>query len=187
MRSILALLVLVASGPLPTNAPPPDRPLTPREEHRLLLELAREIEEGREEAQAGTTGEIGTTGDDAPPDGGTEAHAGTQRVPEPWASLADCESGDWIDGGADFVEGSARWAWAKPGTAVPPWGTRIHHGGLQHHPDTWRWVAGDLGLLDAYPHAYDAPPSVQVEVAEEVQRRQGWGAWPVCSRKIGLR
>lgn len=37
-----------------------------------------------------------------------------------------------------------------------------------------------------FPHAYDAPPEVQFEVAQEVQRRQGWRAWPVCSRKVGL-
>ena len=108
-------------------------------------------------------------------------------VPEPWATLADCESGDWLNRGAAFVPGSARWQWGHPEVPVPPWGTRLHHGGLQHHPDTWRWVAGDLGLLDDYPHAYDAPPAVQIEVATEVQARQGWAAWPVCSRKVGLR
>ena len=108
-------------------------------------------------------------------------------VGEPWATLAECESGNWINGGASFERGSARWDWAKPGTSVPPWGTRIHHGGLQHHPDTWRWVAGDLGLLDRYPYAYDAPPEVQVQVATEVQRRQGWRAWPTCARMMGLR
>lgn len=109
------------------------------------------------------------------------------EVPDHWQALAECESGDWIDGGAAFVAGSARWEWAKPGTPVPPWGTTIHHGGLQFAPSTWEWVAGDLGLLADFPHAYDAPPSVQVQVGEEVQARQGWGAWPVCSRKVGLR
>jgi len=123
-------------------------------------------------------------GDDPVPPAPAEQRDG---VPEPWSSLADCESGDWLDGGAAFVEGSARWEWAKPGGEVPPWGTTIHHGGLQFLPATWEWVAGDLGILEDYPHAYDAPPSVQVEVAEEIQDRQGWGAWPVCSTKVGLR
>lgn len=109
------------------------------------------------------------------------------EVPEHWERLAECESGNWINGGESFESGSARWDWAKPGTEVPPWGTRIHHGGLQHHPRTWDWVARDLGLLDQYPYAYDAPPHIQVEVATEVQHRQGWGAWPVCSVKVGLR
>lgn len=37
-----------------------------------------------------------------------------------------------------------------------------------------------------YPHAYDAPPEIQVQVAAEVQARQGWEAWPTCARKVGL-
>ena len=110
-------------------------------------------------------------------DGGIEAH---------WLELARCESGNWIDGGRAF-EGPIRWDWGAPGMELPPWGTSIHHGGLQFAPSTWEWVADDLGLLGQYPHAYDAPPAVQVQVATEVQRRQGWGAWPVCSRKVGLR
>jgi len=143
----------------------------------------------------------GTTDGDEPPDGdGHEPHeherhddtpttdgaAGAQLVDEPWASLADCESGDWIDGGSSFVAGSARWRWAAPGEPVPSWGTTIHHGGLQFHPDTWTWLASDV-LDDPPTYAYDATPSQQVAVAIETQRRQGWGAWPVCSRKVGLR
>ena len=27
----------------------------------------------------------------------------------------------------------------------------------------------------------------QIIVAERVRARQGWGAWPECSRKLGLR
>ena len=135
-------------------------------------------------AEAAPSTEPRTTQDDPVPPGPAEQRDG---VPEPWSSLADCESGDWLDGGTAFVEGSARWEWAKPGEEVPPWGTTIHHGGLQFLPATWEWVAGDLGILEDYPHAYDAPPSVQVQVAEEIQDRQGWGAWPVCSTKVGLR
>lgn len=108
-------------------------------------------------------------------------------VPEPWRSLAACESGNWHDGGTTFEPGSARWTWGHPDHPVPPWGDRTFHGGLQHHPDTWRWIADDLGLLQQYPHAYDAPPAIQVRVATEVQARQGWAAWPVCSRLVGLR
>lgn len=186
---ILALLAVLVPGIPIEDQPyiPPAPAMDPWEEHRLLMEISREIEEARDAAQAAPAEEMPPAEGDAPPPEPTEAPAGAQRVPEPWQSLAECESGDWIDGGRAFVEGSARWEWAKPGTDVPPWGTTIHHGGLQFAPSTWEWVAGDLGILGDYAHAYDAPPSVQVEVAEEVQRRQGWGAWPVCSRKIGLR
>jgi len=100
-----------------------------------------------------------------------------------WDRLAECESGNWINGGASFEQGSARWYWAKPGTEVPPWGTRIHHGGLQFHPDTWTWLKPD-----GYPqYAYDATREQQIVVAERVLEAQGWRAWPVCSRKLGLR
>ena len=110
-----------------------------------------------------------------------------QEAPKPernvWDRLAECESGNWINGGQSFEEGSARWYWAKPGTEVPPWGTRIHHGGLQFHPDTWTWLKPD-----GYPqYAYDATREQQIVVAERVLEAQGWRAWPVCSRKLGLR
>lgn len=104
-------------------------------------------------------------------------------VGEPWATLAECESGNWINGGESFERGSARWAWggADP---IPPWGTAIHHGGLQHHPDTWDWVAPMVGL-GHIARAYHATPQEQVQVAEKVLELQGPQAWPVCSVKIG--
>ncbi len=96
--------------------------------------------------------------------------------PEPqrsvWDRLADCESGEWTgDGG--FVDGSANWA-ATAGT---------FEGGLQFHPNTWDGFK-DPGMPDA---AYQASRAQQIAVAERVLDAQGWGAWPVCSRKIGLR
>lgn len=103
-----------------------------------------------------------------------------------WDDLADCESGNWIDGGASFGEGSARWDWAAPGTEIPPWGTTIHHGGLQFHPDTWSWVAPMV--LDNPPeYAYEATREEQIEVGKKTKKLQGWGAWPVCSEKLELR
>lgn len=88
-------------------------------------------------------------------------------VPEPWASLAECEShGEW-----DY----------DPNTAT--WGTRIYEGGVQFHPDTW-----DAFKLDGHPHAaYEATSQEQIEVAQRVLDAQGWAAWPACSRKLGLR
>lgn len=109
----------------------------------------------------------------------------SEDVPERnrWDRLADCESGNWIDGGASFETGSARWDWAKPGTEVPPWGSARFHGGLQFHPDTWDWLAPD-----GFPeHAYNATREQQIVVGERVLEEQGWGAWPVCSVKVGLR
>jgi hypothetical protein len=112
----------------------------------------------------------------------TEAPTTTRTV---WDELADCESGNWIDGGRSFQPGSARWDWAAPGSEVPPWGTTLHHGGLQFHPDTWSWLAPQVGVTAT--HAYSASREDQIKVAEKTLEVQGWGAWPTCARKLGLR
>ncbi len=58
-----------------------------------------------------------------------------------------------------------------------------YSGGLQFHPGTWRSAGGT-----AYaPYAYQATPAQQIEIAERVLASQGWGAWPACSRRAGLR
>jgi hypothetical protein len=102
---------------------------------------------------------------------------------ERFLRLADCESGSWVDGGSSFEPGSARWDAAKPGAEVPPGGTTFHHGGLQFLPATWDWVAPMVGM-GHLAHAYDASTEEQILVAERVLELQGWGAWPVCSKKV---
>jgi hypothetical protein len=98
-----------------------------------------------------------------------------------WDNLADCESGNWVNGGASFETGSARWSWGAPNT-IPPWGTSIHHGGLQFHPGTW-----DAYKLEGYSqYAFQASREQQIAVAERVLAVQGWGAWPTCAHKLGL-
>lgn len=77
-----------------------------------------------------------------------------------WDRLAMCES-------------SGNWA-SSVGT---------YEGGLQFHPSTW-----DAYKPAGYPEAaYQASREQQIHVAEKVLARQGWGAWPACSRKLGLR
>jgi len=55
-----------------------------------------------------------------------------------------------------------------------------YSGGLQFTPSTWR-AAGGSGS------AHRASREEQIRVAKRVQQRQGWGAWPACSSRIGLR
>jgi resuscitation-promoting factor RpfA len=55
-----------------------------------------------------------------------------------------------------------------------------YYGGLQFSPRTWR-AHGGKGM----PHK--ASKSEQIRVAERVLAKQGWKAWPSCSRKLGLR
>ena len=75
-----------------------------------------------------------------------------------WWQLAQCESGgDWS---------------ANTGNG--------YYGGLQHSLTTWRAFGGS-----GYPHEHSA--AAQIAVATRVQAAQGWGAWPACSEKLGLR
>jgi resuscitation-promoting factor RpfA len=54
------------------------------------------------------------------------------------------------------------------------------YGAYQFVPSTWRGL-GFPGM----PH--QAPPHVQDEAAQKLQARSGWGQWPACTRKLGLR
>ncbi|MFI0714313.1 transglycosylase family protein [Streptomyces inhibens] len=77
-----------------------------------------------------------------------------------WDRLAGCESGgNWrIDTGNGFS------------------------GGLQLAHSTWRSFGG--GTYGA--RAAHASRAQQIQVAERVLARQGWGAWPACSARLGL-
>jgi resuscitation-promoting factor RpfA len=53
-------------------------------------------------------------------------------------------------------------------------------GGLQFSPSTWRAYGGSGSPASASREQ-------QIAVAEKVLAAQGWGAWPVCSKKVGAR
>ena len=55
-----------------------------------------------------------------------------------------------------------------------------YYGAYQFSARTWRSL-GYKGL----PH--QAPPGVQDEAARKLQARSGWGQWPACARRIGVR
>jgi nucleoid-associated protein YgaU len=78
----------------------------------------------------------------------------------PWGCVAECESsGRWhTNTGNGFYGGLQFWH--------PTW---VEHGGLKYAR------RADL-----------ATRQQQITVAEEVLRTQGWGAWPVCSKRYGL-
>lgn len=54
------------------------------------------------------------------------------------------------------------------------------YGAYQFTKSSWAAVGGT-----GYPH--NAPPSEQDMRAKRLKDLQGWGAWPACSRKLGLR
>jgi hypothetical protein len=78
-----------------------------------------------------------------------------------WKRLAECESG-------------RRWH-INTGNG--------YYGGLQFSASTWRAFGG--GKFASYAHR--ATRDEQIRIAEKVRKHQGWGAWPHCSRKLGLR
>ncbi|HET6654021.1 MAG TPA: transglycosylase family protein [Nocardioides sp.] len=58
-----------------------------------------------------------------------------------------------------------------------------YYGGLQFSGSTWRAFGG--GKFARAAHR--ASKVEQIRIAERVRRHQGWGAWPACSSRIGLR
>ncbi len=77
-----------------------------------------------------------------------------------WDKLAQCESsGNWsINTGNGY------------------------YGGLQFYQPTWE----SFGGLQYARRADLASRTQQIAVAEKVLARQGWGAWPACTRKLGF-
>ena len=74
-----------------------------------------------------------------------------------WDRLAECESnGTW-----DINTGNG------------------FYGGVQFTLTSWQAVGGE-----GYPH--QASKAEQIKRAEILQDLQGWGAWPLCSQKLGL-
>ncbi len=75
-----------------------------------------------------------------------------------WDRLAQCESG----GNWSISTGNG------------------YYGGLQFSQGSWN-AAGGSG------NPANASREEQIRVAQNLQAQQGWGAWPACSRALGLR
>ncbi len=58
-----------------------------------------------------------------------------------------------------------------------------YHGGLQFNPGTWAAYGGTAFA----PTADLATREQQIAIAERTQAAQGWGAWPACTARLGLR
>lgn len=92
---------------------------------------------------------------------------------------------------------------AKPGTEVPPvangatWDRLAQcestgnwqintgngfYGGIQFDQNTWERQGG----LRYAPRADLATREEQIAIAEVTRARQGWGAWPACTSRMGL-
>ena len=94
------------------------------------------------------------------------------RVPTFWQRLATCETGHI----GQPTDGHPRWNWGALHRHLEG---KTYEGGVGFYWRTWNLWAGELGLLRLYPHAYLAPPPVQVRVAQYGFARGGyWG----CNR-----
>ncbi len=87
------------------------------------------------------------------------ADGGAVPTGDVWAALAQCESG----GNPTIVSSNG-----------------LYHGLYQFSVGTWESVGG-TGLPS------QASPAEQTERAMILQARSGWGQWPHCSSKLGLR
>jgi hypothetical protein len=94
-----------------------------------------------------------------PPEPSSEQYAyDDPRSTQVWLDLAQCEAG-------------GNWA-ANTGNG--------YYGGLQFSLGSWEAVGGS-----GYPHEHSRDH--QIEMGRRLQAQQGWGAWPHCSEKLGLR
>ena len=86
--------------------------------------------------------------------------SGTSSTPSGsvWDRLAQCESG----GNWSINTGNG------------------YYGGLQFSLSTWRAYGGS-----GMPH--EASREEQIAIAKKLQADAGWGSWPACSSKLGLR
>lgn len=100
-----------------------------------------------------------------------QVRVGTKQVSAPsaesiasgsvWDSIAACESG-------------GNWA-INTGNG--------YYGGLQFNAGTWAAYGG----TSYAPTANLATRDQQIAIAQKVQANQGWGAWPACTARLGLR
>jgi nucleoid-associated protein YgaU len=105
------------------------------------------------------------------------AHAAPQAPapgPSPQRASSACAADQWPWGCVAECESSGRWN-VNTGNGF--------YGGLQFWQPTWT----EFGGLKYAPRADLATREEQIAVAQEVLAVQGWVAWPVCSRRYGLK
>lgn len=84
---------------------------------------------------------------------------------------------------ANYASGSSTWDQLARCEAGGNWAINTgngYYGGLQFSLGSWQAVGGS-GLPS------DASREEQIARGEALLARQGWGAWPACSAKLGLR
>ena len=119
--------------------------------------------QGQSQSQSQGQGQTQAPSDSSGGSGGSASggSAGTNDGPvgdDVWAKLAQCESG------------------GNPATNTG----NGFYGMYQFTLETWQSLGGT-----GYPHEADA--ATQTAMAKKLQAQSGWGQWPGCADKLGLR
>lgn len=104
-------------------------------------------------------------------------------------AMYDNGNGYWVVNGLNKVPGAGGglggvWAKLRNCESHGNYATNTgngYYGAYQFSASTWR------SMKTGYEYAHLAPPSVQDDAAVRLQKRGGWGQWPVCSRNAGAR
>jgi LysM repeat protein len=106
-----------------------------------------------------------------------------ERSAAPAASTASSSGRSTVTRSAAAPAGGGVWDRLAQCESGGNWGTNTgngYSGGLQFAQGTWAANGGSGS-------AHNASRAEQIRVAERVRASQGWGAWPACSSKLGLR
>ena len=150
---------------------------------------APELDEGTEEVVTpGTPGEREETWTVTKVNGNeTERHMTAENtITEPVATTVRVGSKKAAPAAPAVAAGGTVWDELVQCEATGNWNINTGNGfsgGLQFTPSTWQAYGGGQYA----PEAWQATREQQIAVAEKVQAAQGWGAWPACTAKMGLR
>ncbi|WP_235457170.1 resuscitation-promoting factor [Williamsia sp. Leaf354] len=107
---------------------------------------------------------------------------GSQELEQPVAAQVNVGTKP----GAPFVPNGSVWDQLVQCESTGNWAINTgngFYGGVQFDQNTWdRW-----GGQEYAPRADLATREEQIAIAEKTLAAQGWGAWPSCSAKLGLR
>ena len=115
-------------------------------------------EQSQSQGQSQGQGQTQAPSESSGGSGGSTGTAGSEVGDDVWGKLAQCESG-----------GNPQ---ANTGNGF--------YGMYQFTLETWQSLGGT-----GYPHEADA--ATQTAMAKKLQAQAGWGQWPGCADKLGLR
>ena len=129
-----------------------------KQESKQDQSQAQGQEQAQPQPQAQTQGQASTPSESSGGSGGSTGTTGSEVGDDVWGKLAQCESG----GNPQTNTGNG------------------FYGMYQFTLETWQSLGGT-----GYPHEADA--ATQTAMAKKLQAQAGWGQWPGCADKLGLR